>query len=96
VTGERKIQRIKPARSPKLAHNTKLNRQLCAGYAEITDFTEQLIAPGAEPNPICAVAWVAPDTRLRCVARIRGSKQESTMHSQCFRLREATSRRIPF
>ena len=33
------------------AHNTTLNRQLCAGYAEITNFTEELIAFGAEPQP---------------------------------------------
>src|SRR5712671_8045732 len=31
--------------------------------------------PGAEPDPICAVAWVAPNTRLRCVAPIRGANK---------------------
>ena len=40
---------------------------MCAGYAETTDFTELLIATGAEPNPVCAIASIAPNTRLRWV-----------------------------
>ena len=54
------MQRIKPARSRKLAHSTTLSRQLCAGYAEITDFTES-----ANPAPSTSNALLVGDAAFR-------------------------------